>query len=271
MSTGNGEAISAEVFLSEARRLVDLAQERGLVLRALGGVGIRLCCDRLEGLAQRLQRGHSASDDGEGQEFADLDFAAYRRQRKQFPAFFDELGYIKRPTTLASAISERHIYFHPRDWFAVDVFFDTMKMEHDLPLVHRLELTYPTITPTDLLLSKVQVTHLTEKDVKDLWLLLLAHPVEDRDGPEVIEAGYVARVLARDWGFWYDATTNIERVWRRTEESTLFGPERKADILAKLHRLRERIAQEPKSLRWKLRAVIGARLQWYRPVEDGLQ
>ncbi len=44
-------------------------------------------------------------------------------------------------------------------------------------------------------------------------------------------------------------------------------PEEKADISAKISRLSAALSLHPKSLRWKVRSLIGPRLQWYRPVE----
>jgi hypothetical protein len=30
--------------------------------------------------------------------------------------------------------------------------------------------------------------------------------------PQVIDGGYIARTMAEDWGFWYDATNNIKLI-----------------------------------------------------------
>src|SRR6266498_1739346 len=93
-----GGRVPTPVFLAEARRLVDLAQHDGFVLRVVGGVAIRLCSAQFEEFARSLNRYTGQAD---GQEFVDLDFAAYRSQRKMLPAFFAHLGYIKRRTTMA--------------------------------------------------------------------------------------------------------------------------------------------------------------------------
>ena len=263
--TETAQPIPSETFLAEAQRLVSESSQRGLVLRALGGVGIRLQCQGYEDLARRLNR--VADGVAPGQEFVDLDFAAYRRQRPALPAFFNRMGYDKRKTTFATAISERHIYFHRAGWFQIDVFFDKMLMEHDLDLQGRLELNAPSLCPTDLLLSKLLITHFTLKDLKDTWLLLCAHPVA-REAAQAIQPDYIARAVCHDWGFWYDVVTNLSRLRSMTPESTLLLESEKSDILAKVEAIAHAIEQQPKTLAWRLRSVIGRRKQWYRPVEE---
>ncbi len=98
-----------------------------------------------------------------------MSYAKYRNKMKEF---FNEMGYEKRPTTMSSAATQRQIYFHPKGWFVVDVFFDKLlAANHPLDFKNRLELDTPTITPTDLLLEKLQIVFPSEKDVKDSILI----------------------------------------------------------------------------------------------------
>jgi len=260
--------IPTGVFLTESQRIVAAARARGVVLRVLGGVAIRLHCNGHADLAQRMGRSIRESGPLQRQEFYDLDFAALKSQRKELPFFFNDLGYLKRRTTMATAASERHIYFHPDGWFEADIFFDKMLMEHDVHLAHRLELDYPTLTPTDLLLSKLQVTAFTEKDLKDVTLLLRAHVLSEQEHAEAINVPYIAACLARDWGFWHDVVTNLARVVRFAGSSPMLSEADRADIVEKAQTLFDRLHAQPKTLGWKVRALIGTRRQWYRPVED---
>ncbi len=260
--------VPVSVFLDEAQRVVTAARDAGFTLRILGGVAVRLHCVHHEALAQRL--GRAIRDRGlyAQQQYYDLDFVALKAQRKRLPFFFDELGYIKRRTTLATAVSERHIYFHPDGWFEADIFFDKMLMEHTLPLAHRLELDFPTISVTDLLLSKLLITAFTEKDLKDVSLLLRAHELAQGDMPDCVNVSYIGRMLANDWGFCYDVVTNLGRVQRFAASSALFADGDRKDLADKTRVLLERVQREPKSRRWKWRALIGTRKQWYTKVEE---
>ncbi|MFQ6089247.1 MAG: hypothetical protein ACE5K0_10150 [Candidatus Methanofastidiosia archaeon] len=261
-----GGIVPTKVFFSEAKRIVNEAKKKGLIIRILGGVAIRMHCKEQEELAKRLSRLVGTSYIKGEQEFTDLDFAAYRKQREKLPDFFRDLGYLKRKTTLATAASERHIYFHKDGWFHLDIFFDKLLMNHDVPFIDRLELDYPTITPTDLFLEKVQILQFTEKDLKDTWLLLRAHKVSSKE-EETINAEYISEILSRDWGFYHTVVTNIKGIRDLAEESRELREEDRRDIISKLDTISERIEESPKSFSWKMRAKIGTKKQWYRPVE----
>jgi hypothetical protein len=61
----------------------------------------------------------------------------------------------------------------------VDVFFDKLLVaNHPIDFKGRLELDYPTITVTDMLLEKIQMWEaFSVKDLKDCLLLLKAHSI----------------------------------------------------------------------------------------------
>lgn len=263
-----GGIVPVPVFLGEAQRIAEAAQAAGFTLRILGGVAVRLHCAHLESLAQRLGRAIRENGFYARQQYYDLDFVALKAQRKRLPFFFDDLGYLKRRATFASAASERQMYFHPDGWFEVDIFFDHMLMEHNLPLAHRLDLDFPTIPVTDLLLSKIMITDFTEKDLKDAWLLLRSHDLSDGEAPERINTRYVAQMLTREWGFWYDVVTNLGRIQRFAEKSPLLDDADRADLAQKAQSLLAQIEREPKTRHWRWRARIGTRRQWYTKVQE---
>jgi hypothetical protein len=85
---------------------------------------------------------------------------------------------------------------------------------------------------------------------------------------EVIDCGYVAELLARDWGFHRDATANLERVRRAVPGEIALagdGARRVEDAAVKL---RETIDGTRKSMAWKMRARVGDRMQWWEDVSD---
>jgi hypothetical protein len=97
--------------------------------------------------------------------------------------------------------------------------------------------------------------------------LLGDFPVVADDGLDLISATRIADLLAADWGFHHDATTNLDRL----EEVAGSGP-MPADIgaraLARAGELRAAIDAAPKGRRWKMRAKVGTRAQWYEDVEE---
>lgn len=259
-----GGIIPTEVFIDEGKRLVGEAAKRGIPLRLLGGVAIRIHCLEFLDFAKKLMRL------GEGQqEYTDLDFMSYMKFRKnKMKEFFEMMGYEKRPTTMSSAATQRQIYFHPKGWFYVDVFYDKLlAANHPLDFRGRLELDSPTITPTDMLLEKLQIVFPDEKDVKDLLLLLRAHEISLQEEKNKIDAKFIATKLASDWGFWYTVTTNLNGLKNYVEAAQNLTDAEKQDLTSKAGSLRQAIDNEPKSTGWKMRSVMGAKRKWYNPVE----
>lgn len=258
-----GGVVPSQVFLDEARRIVTEAERAGLTVRAMGGVAIRLHTLNQVDLAARVGRLGERQ-----QEFTDLDFMSYRKQRDRMKPFFEELGYTKRRATLSSAASERQIYFHPRGWFFVDVFFDKLLVaNHPLDLRGRLEMDRPTIPPTDLLLEKLQIVNIGEKDIKDVIVLLAAHDLAEEDSPDAIDAVYIARLLSRDWGFWYTVTTNLAGLKELLPRMEALTDDERGRIGERIDGLLDYTEAAPKTLRWRARAKIGPRVRWYEPVE----
>jgi hypothetical protein len=149
----------------------------------------------------------------------------------------------------------------------VDVFFDELFFCHPIPLRDRLALDYPTITPTDLLLEKMQIVELNPKDVKDSLVLLLEHPL-DSEKPDAIDGAYIARLLAGDWGFYYTVTRNLEKLHHHIADYGALGRGEGELVGQRLNELRKTIEEEPKTSKWKLRARIGPRVKWYQEVAE---
>ncbi len=273
-----GGIIPSQCFLEQAKKIAELADRSGIILRVMGGVAIRLHCTGFEDFAQKLARL------GEGtQEFSDLDFMCYGRYRDKVKGFLKEsFNYTRRKTTLSSAVSGRDIYFHPKMWWFTDIFFDELRVaNHPIDFRGRLELDSPTITVTDLLLEKLQMWEVFgAKDIKDVMLLLRAHDVGERE-EEIVNAKYAAKLLARDWGFYHTVTTNLKRITDLLQNSAKWAnrhtllrflldisEEEKADLVSKASKILDYADKESKSFGWKMRARIGTKQTWYNPVES---
>jgi hypothetical protein len=270
--------VPTEVFLQEAEKIVKEADARSVPLRVLGGLGIAFHCREFRDFAKKL--GRVGTGAVEGQEYSDIDFMSYRKHRDQIKELFNSMEYAKRRATLSSAASERQIYYHPKGWFYVDVFFDKLLVaNHPINFVGRLELDYPTATVTDILLEKLQMWEaFSVKDLKDCLILLRTHAVEENAQKEIIDASYVAKLLSEDWGFWYTATTNLKKIQKFVLEIEKLGAEVGIDparlkneelgeITDRIEKLLERIEREPKPFKWKMRAKVGTKQRWYNPVE----
>jgi hypothetical protein len=165
----------------------------------------------------------------------------------------------------------RQMYFTSgADGTAVDVIMDRLHMCHVLPFSDRIDRMPLTLDVTDLLLSKLQVVQQNEKDVHDIVYLLAAHELRDGDEAGTIGLGRFTEVLAGDWGWWRTATGNLDRVVElvRGELARLVPAGTPHDPVEQALALRRHAEMMPKSLRWKLRARLGERAQWYELPEE---
>lgn len=241
-------------LLEEASLLQQEASRRGLVLKLAGSAGVIRHCDSCAAALAGLDR----------EPPGDLDFFGYRRQEGQLGQLFADLGYQPDPSVAFSQEYgiDRLIYLGRSHAVKIDVFLETLRMSHAVEFAGRLDGPASTALATDLLLSKLQIHELTEKDVKDIAALLTAHPLP---GDDAIDVGYVTGLMSRDWGFCYTTRANLETA--RRVLTAAGGPAGTAalDSLAELDR---QIEAAPKSLRWKARARVGTRVRWYEEVGD---
>jgi hypothetical protein len=195
--------------------------------------------------------------------YGDLDFVASSKQRSAVQKLFESLGYEgdRRFNTLNG--DQRLLYLDGVNGRQIDVFIDRMKMCHIIELSNRLGHEGPTLTPADLLLSKLQVYEVNMKDLVDTTALLLDHPIADHDN-DAINAAYLARLTSEDWGLHRTLQLNSGRVRDAVRDLHVDA----ARVSQRLDELWAQIDGRPKSLRWKLRARVGDRVSWYELPEE---
>lgn len=253
--------------LAEALRIVDAAQEQGLLLRLMGGMAVRAHAPDWTHRTRRVE--------------VDLDFATRAKDRVAVYRLLEVEGYT--PDRRHNALFGGHQgYFvdesHNRP---VDVLIDRLEMCHRLDFSDRLGKSRPTLPLADLLLSKLQVVKINRKDVLDALVLLAEHPLGEDDGhPDsslglgAISLPRITAFTANDWGWWRTVTGNLDVLQQFLE--TEFVPADldigvrpvRFDAMTQLTALRTAIEAAPKSTRWKLRARIGERQKWYAEPEE---
>lgn len=231
----------------EARRLVDEATERKIVVRLLGGLAVAVRCP-------------SARIDPIKRNYADIDLIGHERQSRAITDMLVGMGY--RPRARFNALNGRNrlIFNDLANDRRVDIFLDTFEMSHRFNLSKRLEVDRVTLPLADLLATKLQVYQVTEKDLRDMTALFLDHDIGPTDG-ETINGPYLARICGGDWGIYKTFTTNLSRL----ETTEGFGLRSSQVSMVKLRAkmLREMIEAEPKTSGWKLRARVGDKVRWY--------
>jgi hypothetical protein len=244
-----------ELLNNEHNRIIAEANRCGVTMRLLGALAFELRCSRSAALRVEL-----------GRTLSDLDYLALTKQWDDVVRLLTSLGY---------SFDERHamlhgdgriIFFHPSE-LRVDVFFDQLDMCHKIDLRNRLLIHDQTISLADLLLEKLQIVQITEKDIIDIITLLIEHPViEDESG---INTLYIANRFAGDWGFYHTATTNLRRVYDEfIFHYSQLTEDNQQIVRTRIDQLTNSIEQTPKNLKWKIRARIGTAIKWYRDVGD---
>ena len=246
-------------FLEEVQRIMDAAKAEGVLLRLLGALAFHIHCPKFSYMQEML-----------GRTFTDIDFASYRKESSRITELFTELGY-QYDVRVRTLFGSRLVFFDTSGTSRhCDVFLDKLEFCHDIDFKDRLEVDYPTIPLAELLLEKMQIVKLNEKDAIDTIMLLREHPIGGSDN-DTINADHLARLTARDWGLWKTFTINLEKVGNIAQTFEKLSEEDKKDVNSKITALRTRIDSEPKTRGWKIRSQIGERRKWYRDVDEFLR
>ncbi len=248
-----------EVYLEEGRRLIENAQKEGILLRVMGPIALHYYFPDFVDLYRRMERlGERV--------FTDIDFAAYGRSRNRLVPFFESQGYELEKRAAMISGGTRMIFFAGRVPM-IDVFFDKLDYNHPIDYRGRLELHPYCVSLADLMLQKLQIVQINDKDLKDAMLLLLAAPLGDTD-TAAINARYVSKLFAEDWGFYHTATNNLAHIRKAMSNVKALTDEQQNRIAANVDALLKVIEETPKSGKWKNRAKTGEARPWYKEVAD---
>ncbi len=235
--------------MKETERIVETAEQKGIILRLFGGMAIRFHCD--SATHRSLQR-----------KYADIDFMGLRKQAGEIKKFFPEIGYAPREIFNAMSQNRRFIFNDIAQGRRVDIFLDTFQMCHEFDFRDRLKLDKPTIPLADLLATKLQVFEISEREYRDIIALLHDHELGNSDSHEIINAEYLAKMCAQDWGVYKTFTLNLDRIRKSLPEYQLEADYREI-VQKRLDDLTARFESVPKSMGWRMRAKIGEKKQWY--------
>ena len=235
--------------IAEAERIGVAAKQAGVKVKLLGGAGIHL-------------HSPSATRPPLKRKYGDLDFAISKKQREGVLKLFPALGY--EPNDRFNLMNgDRRLYFYDaNNGRQVDIFIDVFKMSHVIDLRGRLEGDGPCATPADLLLSKLQIYEVNRKDLVDVIALVLDHPIGP--GADEIDAAYIARMAANDWGLYRTVQLNVDKLVHTLDELDV---DREV-VRGRITEVWAVVESEPKPLKWRLRAQVGDRMQWYELPEE---
>jgi hypothetical protein len=236
--------------VAEAQRLVDLARADRLTLRIVGGIGVAINAPSI-GSADPPRTYH------------DIDLVAPAGSAA-VARCLTAAGYVPAQRFNALNGSER-LLFHDPSGRRVDVFMERISMCHVLDVRDRLTIHPWTLPPSDLLLTKLQIVEMTERDAQDVRALLTDNDLSNDD--DGIDRRRLRAVCAADWGWWRTIDGSLATLIERWRAETP-NDETHTTSIARAVAIRADLAAAPTSLAWRVRARIGERMRWYELPEE---
>lgn len=255
---GMGEQgeLERKKFEEELQRILKASSEADIILRVIGSLAFQMHCPQ-NGYLQAAM----------GRAYTDIDFAGYRNQAKEVRSLMAGLGYEENREVFIVSEGDRAIFENHANGLHVDVFYDKLDFCHKISWDGRLEVDNPTIPLSEMLLEKMQIVKINEKDVIDTIMLLLEHTLGDHD-EETINIDRVAQLCAKEWGLWRTTTMNLEKVSQLAQTYVQLSDEQKKHVSLQVSTALARIEAEPKTTAWRLRSRVGDRVKWYKEVDE---
>src|SRR3954454_17213621 len=201
-----------EDIVSEGQRLLGMASEQGVPLRLLGGVAVRMKAPSVPPSLDRV--------------YKDIDFAVTKKGAGAADKLLREAGYEPHVSFNAMHARERGLYFDMGNERQVDLFINSFRMCHEIPLGDRLGVESGTVPLAELMLTKLQIIELNEKDIRDTVLLFHGHPIGETDDDGAVNGAQIAALCGSDWGLWRTITANLDRCRGHVGDYELPGEDR---------------------------------------------
>src|SRR5262245_45511819 len=246
---------SRPTALEEAVGICEDAADEGITVRLAGGLAIQYLTPEFP---------------PRGGDRQDLDLATSSGDRRQLTRFLADRGYAG-DKNFNALYGHKQLYFQSaRTGRSLDVLIDRLHMCHTVEFKDRLKRMPVTLDLSDLLLTKLQIVELNEKDAQDVLYLCSAYPVREGDEPGTIGLDRIRPIVGNDWGWWRTVTLNLERIIALAggDRSELIPAGGKHHAVEQLAVLSKAVETAPKTLRWKARAKVGERVRWYEMPEE---
>jgi len=238
--------------LEAAEQIIRVGESRGVTLRLLGGLAFKRLCP-----STRMPSFY--------RENKDIDLVGKREDVRGIVKVLETLGYKPREVFNKLNMNQRLIFNDMVNRRRVDIFLDEFVMCHKFDLRQSLLPGMYTLPITDLVMTKLQVVEMTDKEYRDLIAAFRDFEVAEGDGS--IDGGRIARTCAKDWGLYTTFTKSLAKI--RAKAEILSGDDSSL-VIARIDRLRHRMDGEPKSISWRVRARVGEKARWYElPESDG--
>src|SRR5581483_8376119 len=180
--------------VEEGEAIIARAVEAAVTVRLSGGVAVML--NSPEGADPALIR-----------QPKDVDLITDKRGGPAVDRMLTGQGYVDDVAFNAINGRRRLLFASAERGTRIDVFVGAFAMCHEIPIGERLTLRPVTLPLAELLLMKLQIFELNEKDQRDILNLLSHHPIRDHN-VDAVNGTSVAQLCAEDWGLWRTCMLN---------------------------------------------------------------
>lgn len=234
--------------------IADACTSEKVPVKALGGVAVMLRAPHAPVAVRRIP--------------GDLDVAVPQGAHRALERALGAAGMQPQRDFNLQRGTRRQIWWAEDAKGHVDVFLGRFDMCHALDLEPNFASDHPAISATDLLLTKLQVVQMSDKDVRDIVALLATHEIGGTAVGDHIDDRRVADILGDDWGYYTTVSDNLVRL---PEAAGRFGDELREVASTQGERLLGVLKGATKTRRFRARARIGRRKRWYRLPEETLE
>lgn len=238
--------------LEAAEQIIDVGEERGVTLRLLGGLAFKLNCPSSNrGIFFRENK--------------DIDLVGRRDDSRKIVKIMETLGYKPRDIFNKLNMGRRFIFYDMGNKRRVDIFLDEFEMCHKFNFKNSLLPNTYTLPITELVMTKLQVVEMTEKEHLDL---IAAFRDFDLAGENRgIDGEKIAELCSKDWGLFTTFSKSLDSV---RDRAVSLGRDDRDIVLPRILGLKKLMEDRPKTLSWRVRARIGEKAKWYElPDSDG--
>ncbi len=240
-----------------ADEILAKAKSNKITLKLLGGIAFWKCCPQNRDLFLLFNRN-----------IKDIDFYSTSEFKSKIETILLRDFKLKMDWGLATIpYSLRSVFYNDKNKKVCEINYNKLIYSHEFYVKNNnFENVYDIIPLTDLLVSKLQIHAISEKDVIDVIVLLLEYDFDDVN-ENYISLRRVSELCYKDWGLEHTIRKNCIIIYKHLSSLQHSVPFDKGKISSKLLEILNKIKRSKKSLKWKIRNHFSEIYDWYNYVE----
>jgi len=218
MMVPESSAVTIADLERETFRIAEQSARKGLLVRTFGSLAVRLIARSQTAMLDRLRPLPK-----------DIDLITLPFDMMRCRELLRESDWTDADDTVVFSEGLKLSMRHMKLGINLDVYPATLGFNQRLDLRDRLVLSFPTITPSDLLLTKIQILRPTLSDIVDTSALLLSCPLGTDDASH-LSTPRISSVLRKSWRWrwavrnWWKQLTAMDFVacgFSKTESTSM--------------------------------------------------